>query len=142
MKVLFYSKKCKFSNQIINKINESKFSSEFKMINIDNSDQVPEQIKVVPTIIDPEFKDLLEGKKAFDYLNNKKYFDNSTNNFHLWKDKEIPIPKIDEDKLANQDEDILEIQNIKNINEIKENKVNNKKKKIIIKNSSLLRMKK
>lgn len=141
MKVLFYSKKCKFSNQIINKINESKFSSEFKMINIDNNDQVPEQIKVVPTIIDPEFKDLLEGKKAFDYLNNKKYFDNSTNNFHLWKDKEIPIPKIDEDKFANQDEDILEIQNIKNINEIKENKVNNKKK-IIIKNSSLLRMKK
>lgn len=141
MKVLFYSKKCKFSNQIINKINESKFSSEFKMINIDNNDQVPEQIKVVPTIIDPEFKDLLEGKKAFDYLNNKKYFDNSTNNFHLWKDKDIPIPKIDEDKLANQDEDILEIQNIKNINEIKENKVNNKKK-IIIKNSSLLRMKK
>ena len=141
MKVLFYSKKCKFSNQIINKINESKFSSEFKMINIDNSDQVPEQIKVVPTIIDPELKDLLEGKKAFDYLNNKKYFDNSTNNFHLWKDKDIPIPKIDEDKLANQDEDILEIQNIKNINEIKENKVNNKKK-IIIKNSSLLRMKK
>ena len=142
MKVLFYSKKCKFSDQIIKKINESKFSSEFKMINIDNSDQVPDQIKVVPTIIDPEFKDLLEGKKAFDYLNNKKYFDNSTNNFHLWKDKEIPIPKIDEDKLANQDEDILEIQNIKNINEIKENKVNNKKKKIIIKNSSLLRMKK
>ena len=141
MKVLFYSKKCKFSNQIINKINESKFSSEFKMINIDNNDQVPEQIKVVPTIIDPEFKDLLEGKKAFDYLNNKKYFDNSTNNFHLWKDKEIPIPKIDEDKFANQDEDILEIQNIKNINEIKENNVNNKKK-IIIKNSSLLRMKK
>ena len=141
MKVLFYSKKCKFSNQIINKIIESKFSSEFKMINIDNSDQVPEQIKVVPTIIDPEFKDLLEGKKAFDYLNNKKYFDNSTNNFHLWKDKEIPIPKIDEDKFANQDEDILEIQNIKNINEIKENNVNNKKK-IIIKNSSLLRMKK
>ena len=141
MEVLFYSKKCTFSNQIIKKINESKFSSEFKMINIDNSDQVPEQIKVVPTIIDPEFKDLLEGKKAFDYLNNKKYFDNSTNNFHLWKDKDIPIPKIDEDKLANQDEDILEIQNIKNINEIKENKVNNKKK-IIIKNSSLLRMKK
>lgn len=141
MKVLFYSKKCKFSNQIINKIIESKFSSEFKMINIDSNDQVPDQIKVVPTIIDPEFKDLLEGKKAFDYLNNKKYFDNSTNNFHLWKDKEIPIPKIDEDKFANQDEDILEIQNIKNINEIKENNVNNKKK-IIIKNSSLLRMKK
>ena len=119
MKVLFYSKKCKFSNQIINKIIESKFSSEFKMINIDSNDQVPDQIKVVPTIIDPEFKDLLEGKKAFDYLNNKKYFDNSTNNFHLWKDKEIPIPKIDEDKFANQDEDILEIKNIKNINEIK-----------------------
>jgi len=141
MKVLFYSKKCNFSNQIIEKINESKFSSEFKMINIDNTDQVPDLIKVVPTIIDPEFKDLLEGKKAFEYLNNKKYFDNSTNNLHLWKDKEIPTPKIDEDKLATQDEVILETQNINNINDIKENKKTNKKK-IIIKNSSLLRMKK
>ena len=72
MKVLFYSKKCKFCNQIIEKIKESKFSSEFKMINIDTTEKVPDLIKVVPTIIDPEFKDLLEGKKAFDYLTNKK----------------------------------------------------------------------
>ena len=141
MKVLFYIKKCKFCNQIIEKIKESKFSSEFKMINIDTTEKVPDLIKVVPTIIDPEFKDLLEGKKAFDYLTNKKYFDNSTNNFHLWKDKEIPIPKIDEDKLATQDELILETQNIKNINNVIEKEKKNNKK-IIIKNSSLLRIKK
>ena len=122
MKVLFYSKKCVFCKKIIDKINESMLSSEFKMINIDTTDQVPELIKVVPTIIDPEFKDLLEGKKAFEYLTNKKYFNNSTNNFYLWKDKEIPKPKIEQDELANQDEVILEIQNIKNIEDINEKK--------------------
>jgi hypothetical protein len=39
----------------------------------------------------------MEGKKAFEYLINIKYFNNPTNNI----ENKIPInPKIDEDKLA------------------------------------------
>ena len=71
----------------------SEFSNEFKFINVDNN-KVPDRIKVVPTIIDSEYKDLLEGKKAFEYLYNKKYFNIPTNNLLLWKDKIIPKPEI------------------------------------------------
>ena len=46
------------------KLKDTKFSKEFQHVNIDCS-PVPSQIKVVPTIIDPEYKDLLEGKINF-----------------------------------------------------------------------------
>ncbi len=141
MKVLFYSDRCKFSKEIILKLKESKFSNEFKLINIDNS-KVPSKIKVVPTIIDPEYKDILEGKKAFEYLFNKKYFDNPTNNFYLWKDKNIPRPSIEEDKLAiRQNEDLLESQKItieNNLENKKEEPKNEPKKKIKISKRNLL----
>ena len=99
MKILFYSERCKFSSELISKLKDTNFSKEFQHINIDKN-QVPSQIKVVPTIIDSEYKDLLEGKKAFEYIFNKKYFDNPTNNLLLWKDKDVPNPNIKEDKLA------------------------------------------
>ena len=106
MKVLFYSEKCKFSKEIIKQIEDSKFSNEFKFLNIDKN-ETPEMIKVVPTIIDTNYKDLLEGKKAFEYLFNKKYFNIPTNNIHMWQDKIIPKPEIKEDKLAKSNDEIL-----------------------------------
>jgi hypothetical protein len=106
MKVLFFSNKCKFCSDLITHLKESEFYSEFKLINIDNN-IVPDRIKVVPTIIDSEYKELLEGKKAFEYLYNKKYFNIPTNNLLLWKDKLIPIPEITEDKLAKKENDDL-----------------------------------
>ena len=80
MKILFYSERCKFSSELIKKLKETNFSKEFQLIDIDNN-QVPSKIKVVPTIIDPEYKDLLEGKKAFEYIFNKKYFELSLLSF-------------------------------------------------------------
>ena len=62
MKVLFFSNKCKFCSELITQLKDSEFSNEFKFINVDNN-KVPDRIKVVPTIIDSEYKDLLEGKK-------------------------------------------------------------------------------
>ena len=106
MKVLFFSNKCKFSSELITQLKDSEFSKDFKFINVDNS-KVPDKIKVVPTIIDSEYKDLLEGKKAFEYLYNKKYFNIPTNNLLLWKDKIIPKPEIAEDKLAKKENDDL-----------------------------------
>jgi hypothetical protein len=100
MKILFYSNRCKFSSELIKKLKDTNFSKDFQLIDIDKN-QIPSKIKVVPTIIDPEYKDLLEGKKAFEYIFNKKYFDNPTNNLFLWKDKIVPNPDIKEDKLAN-----------------------------------------
>ena len=99
MKVLFYSDQCKFCNDIIKQLKESDFYNQFNFINVDKN-KVPEKIKIVPTIIDSNYKDLLEGKKAFEYLYNNKYFNISTNNLLLWKDKEIAKPEIEEYTLA------------------------------------------
>tara|TARA_A100001015_G_C14674221_1_gene588093 strand:+ start:294 stop:737 length:444 start_codon:yes stop_codon:yes gene_type:complete len=101
MKVLFYSKSCNFSNELINKLKDTNFTNEFKLINVDVT-TIPDKIKVVPTIIDPEYKDLLEGKKAFEYIFNKKYFDNPTNNLLFWKDKNVPKLDIKEDNFAKE----------------------------------------
>ena len=121
MKVLFFSNKCKFCSEIITQLKDSEFSNEFKFINVDNN-KVPDRIKVVPTIIDSEYKDLLEGKKAFEYLYNKKYFNIPTNNLLLWKDKIIPKPEIKEDKFAKKEkDDLIESQGFQE-NKIEENK--------------------
>ena len=141
MKVLFYSEKCKFSKEIIKQIEESKFSMEFKFVNID-SNEAPEMIKVVPTIIDTNYKDLLEGKRAFEYLFNKKYFNISTNNIHLWKDKVLPKPEIKENMLAKNNDDILnetiENNEEKLVEKEKEKPKAPEKKKILLSKKNLL----
>ena len=98
MKVLFYSDNCQFCKEILKKLDESKLKDEIKIVCIDNT-EFP-QVKIVPTIIDSNYKEILEGKKAFDYLKNKDFFDFPTNNFLSWKEKEVPNPKIEKDKLA------------------------------------------
>lgn len=130
MKILFYSNKCKFCNEIISKLKETDSYNSFNLINIDET-KVPSKIKVVPTIIDPEIKNLLEGKKAFEYLYNKKYFNIPTNNFLMWKDKIIPKPDIEEDELAKDEKlDILDSQKI-DLNEKNETK-NSKESTVVI----------
>lgn len=99
MKILFYSNECKYCNELISKIKETELINQFTLINI-NESEIPETIKVVPTIIDSEYKDLLEGKKAFEYIFNNKYFNNKTNNLYLWFNKELAKPTIDENELA------------------------------------------
>mgnify|MGYP002846481341 CR=1 FL=1 len=98
MKVLFYSNNCKFCNELVSKINESNIK-DLKMVCIDENNSF-ENIKIVPTIIDSNYNEILEGKKAFDYINNKKFFDFPTSNILVWQEKEIPDPKIKNDKLA------------------------------------------
>ena len=149
MKILFYSDRCKFSSELIKKLKDTNFSKDFQLIDIDKN-QIPSKIKVVPTIIDSEYKDLLEGKKAFEYIFNKKYFDNPTNNLLLWKDKIVPNPDIKEDKLANNlniNQNIIftefgdvnqEIKNIED-NNIKPNE--NPKSKIRLSKKNLLLLK-
>ena len=99
MKVLFYSNNCKFCKEILSKLDECKIKEEIKTICIDENNSF-KQVKIVPTIIDSDYKEILEGKKAFDYLKNKDFFDFPTNNFLTWKEKEIPDPKIEKDKMA------------------------------------------
>lgn len=147
---------CNFCNDLIQKLEESNYIDEFKLINVSQS-KIPEKIKVVPTIIDSEVKDLLEGKKAFEYLFNKKYFNNPTNNLHLWVNKEIPKPKIEKNELEFESEinnaftkenehkfkslsyEAIS-QEIKKSDKVKEPENNAPKKQIKISNSNLLRI--
>ena len=140
MKILFYSEKCNFSKEIIIQLKETEAYKEFTLINIDEN-KVPNKIKVVPTIVDSEIKNLLEGKKAFEYLFNKKYFNIPTNNIHLWKDKVLPIPDIIEDNLAKNDHDnIFESQKISDNNVIKTDIIEPVKKRINISKNSIFRL--
>ena len=139
MKVLFYSQQCKFCNDIIKQLKESNFYKEFNLISVDNN-TVPDKIKIVPTIIDSDYKDLLEGKKAFEYLYNNKYFNISTNNFLLWKDKEMAKPEIEENAMAFK-QDILQ-QSYQDVEKPNNKPIEkSKKKKPKISNSSLIKLK-
>jgi glutaredoxin-related protein len=95
MKIIFYSQFCEFCKKLLIYLDKNNIADQFKLVDIDNN-TVP-NIKIVPTIIDTNLNTTMEGKKAFEYLINIKYFNNPTNNI----ENKIPInPKIDEDKLA------------------------------------------
>ena len=102
MRVLFYSKKCQFSNKILDLIHKNNIINKFKLVCIEEIDikTLPPSITSVPTLIVPESKYPLVGQSAFEFLLNKKYFDHPTNNVIYWQNKEVPKPTIIEDKKA------------------------------------------
>ena len=100
MIILFYSNQCKFSEKLLEYIKKNNLEKYFKMINIDDDIKIPENITIVPTIIDETIEAPLEGKDAFIYVVNQKFFNHPTNNIDFWVNKTIPKPVIDEDKKA------------------------------------------
>ena len=77
-------------------LDKNKIRNMFKLINVDTN-EIPKNITIVPTIIDVNLNQLLEGKKAFDYLINMKYFNNPTNNIELVKDiPSNPVIEVDD----------------------------------------------
>tara|TARA_B100001093_G_C26829667_1_gene1015571 strand:+ start:637 stop:1116 length:480 start_codon:yes stop_codon:yes gene_type:complete len=153
MKILFYSNDCKYSTELLSKIKESNLYDEFNLVNIKEAD-IPSKIKMVPTIIDSDYKELLEGKKAFEYVFNKKYFNNKTNNLYSWLNKDILKPKIDENEMAlstdilNESTDNIEkstckyelIDNKKEENQDEKTSKQNDKKTIKLNSNSILRL--
>lgn len=108
MKVLFYSNKCSYSKELIENIKTYNIIEEFKLIDVTN-ELPPDNIKVVPTIIDTNYNNILEGKNAFEYIFNQKYFDNSTNNILNWQGNQLVNPKINSDSLANDNIDLFSL---------------------------------
>jgi hypothetical protein len=98
MKILFYSNKCEYSRKILLYLEKNNIKEPFKFINVDEK-KLPSDIKIVPTIIDTNLNEIMEGRKAFEYLSNIKYFNNPTNNIE-YIPKLPDNPKIEEDKLA------------------------------------------
>lgn len=141
MKILFYSNKCEYSKKILLYLEKNNIKDEFKLINVDNQ-KLPPEIKIVPTIIDSYINEILEGKKAFEYLSNIKYFNNPTNNID-YISKLPDNPKIEEDKLAQRIDIGLELKDnnilpkINNI-EIKSNIIESKQSTIPITKRNIL----
>jgi hypothetical protein len=100
MILLFYSEQCILSNKLLEYLNKNNLNEYFKMINIDKINNIPTNITIVPTIIDITIEAPIEGKKAFEYVINQKYFNRPTNNIDYWINNNIPKPAIDEDTKA------------------------------------------
>lgn len=100
MIILFYSEHCEFCKKILEYISKNNLQLNFNLINIYKLAKIPQNITVVPTIIDPTIEAPLEGKTAFEYIINQKYFYHPTNNIDYWINTGIPKPIIDEDKKA------------------------------------------
>ena len=84
MYFLFYSNKCIFSINLLNIIYNEDLDDKFIKIDIDdpkNKDKLF-GIQKVPTIITKEIKSQLVGKAAFEWVKNKKYFHQITNNIN------------------------------------------------------------
>lgn len=100
MIILFYSNECKFSSRLLEYIKNNNLTDFFKLVNIDLLDTIPENINIVPTIIDSNIEAPLDGKKAFEYVINHKFFNYPTNNVDFWINSPIPKPTIEEDNKA------------------------------------------
>jgi len=100
MIILFYSEHCQFCVKLLDYIIKNNLKKFFKMINVDNAIKIPDNVTIVPTIIDTTIEAPLEGKYALEYLFNQKYFNHPTNNIEFWLNTEVPVPSIEEDKKA------------------------------------------
>ena len=100
MRILFYSNSCNFCLKLVEYIEKNNLLEFFKMINIDTTNNIPKNITIVPTLIDTTIEAPLEGKKAFEYVINQKYFNHPTNNVDFVKNG-VPKPTIEEDNKAN-----------------------------------------
>ena len=145
MKIIFYSDKCQYCNNMMIYLDKHNIKSIFKLVNIDNIDP-PKEIDIVPTIVDTELTQPLKGKKAFEYLLNIKYFNNPTNNVEYIKDlPNNPVIPEDEKALLNNtinleiDNTILQLEPEKEIKEPPNHSTRNISNKKL---STLLKLKK
>jgi hypothetical protein len=107
MYFLFYSNKCIFSNNLIQIIYNEGLDDKFIKIDVDdpkNKDKLF-GIQKVPTIITKEIRSQLVGKAAFEWVKNKKYFHQITNNINYINTIINPNIKSDIDNLANNNKD-------------------------------------
>ena len=67
--ILFFSEKCKYCQQFLNQLKQTKFYNLFVRISIHDSQiKLPPKLKTVPTIIVPTLQKPLEGNEVFSWL--------------------------------------------------------------------------
>jgi hypothetical protein len=72
--LLFYSQKCKDSQDLINLLDHEKLLNKFKMICVDNNRQIPAQIQRTPTLIVNGIPKPLVANEAFKWVETMKSF--------------------------------------------------------------------
>jgi len=93
-KILFYSKNCKHSINLLNLLDEKNELNDIKLICFEE-EKFPSQVTKVPTYITSELNHPLIGKEIFKFFDILEFFDKPTNNIKFWKEKIIRRPKID-----------------------------------------------
>jgi len=78
---VFYSNKCIYCERLLKTIQEEKLLDQCKLVSFDtNPEKIPNFITSVPTIIAPNLIKPLVGIEAIEWIANKKYFNQITNN--------------------------------------------------------------
>ena len=78
---VFYSNQCKHSIKLLELIKNENLLNDCNLIEFEtNRGKIPEYIKSVPTIIAQNLYKPLIGIETINWINNKKYFNQTTNN--------------------------------------------------------------
>ena len=81
--VVFYSIKCENCNKLLKLINEEKLNNNCQLISFEtNPDKIPSYILYIPAIISKSLSKPLFGQDAINWIKNKKYFNQITNNIN------------------------------------------------------------
>ena len=123
MRVVFYSNKCQHCLKLVTLMKNMDMVQHFNFICVDNNNNIPNNIKKVPTLIVPDLNRPIEGKKAFEWVKNNKYFYRNTNN--IYDAKHITNPNIKEDNFVSGTEINGNFTTVKDENKVNTNKVLN-----------------
>ena len=78
---VFYSNQCTHSMKLVQLIQNEKLLDECNLILLETTlDKIPDFIKSVPTIVAPNLSKPLVGIETIEWIKNKKYFNQITNN--------------------------------------------------------------
>jgi len=81
---VFYSIKCKYCDQLLKTIQNEKLNDQCNLICFEsNPTRIPDFITSVPTIIAQNLSKPLVGFEAINWIENKKYFNQITNNISI-----------------------------------------------------------
>ena len=80
---IYYSSQCIHSDKVIKLIETEKLINEFNFIQLEtHRDKFPSYITSLPTIIAPNLSKPLVGVECINWILNRKYFNQTTNNIN------------------------------------------------------------
>lgn len=66
--ILFYSNRCNTCKTVCTLLNNSQLSNSFKFICVDNNNNIPKQITVVPTVVIPSIHKMYVGNEIIQWI--------------------------------------------------------------------------